>query len=82
MGGVDAIVFTAGIGENSPRCRQSVIDRISVLGAKLDKEANQTRGKEAILSTPDSKVAVLLIPTEEELMIARDVVRVANIKLD
>ena len=82
MGGVDAIVFTAGIGENSPRCRQSVIDRISVLGAKLDSEANQTRGKEAILSTPDSKVAVLLIPTEEELMIARDVVRVANIKLD
>ena len=81
MGGIDAIVFTAGIGENSPRCRQSVIDRIQVLGAKIDPEMNKLRGKEAILSTEDSKIKVLLIPTEEELMIARDVVRVAKIEL-
>ncbi|MBQ7277283.1 MAG: acetate kinase [Bacilli bacterium] len=81
MGGIDAIVFTAGIGENSPRCRRSVIDRIQVLGAKIDPEMNKLRGKEAILSTEDSKIKVLLIPTEEELMIARDVVRVAKIEL-
>lgn len=81
MGGIDAIVFTAGIGENSPRCRQSVIDRIQVLGAKIDPEMNKLRGKEAILSTEDSKVKVLLIPTEEELMIARDTVRVGKIDL-
>lgn len=81
MGGIDAIVFTAGIGENSPRCRQSVIDRIQVLGAKINPEMNKLRGKEAILSTEDSKVKVLLIPTEEELMIARDTVRVGKIDL-
>ena len=72
MGGVDAIVFTAGIGENCARAREQVIERVSVLGAKLDLEANNIRGEEKEISSKDSKVKVYLIPTEEELMIARD----------
>lgn len=79
MGGVDAIVFTAGIGENCARCREQVIERVSVLGAKLDLEANNVRGKEKEISAADSKVKVYLIPTEEELMIARDVMRLAKL---
>ena len=79
MGGVDAIVFTAGIGENCSRCREQVIERISVLGAKIDKEANNVRGVEKEVSAKDSKIKVYLIPTEEELMIARDVMRIAKL---
>ena len=79
MGGVDAIVFTAGIGENCSRCREQVIERISVLGAKIDYEANNVRGVEKEVSAKDSKIKVYLIPTEEELMIARDVMRIAKL---
>ena len=79
MGGVDAIVFTAGIGENCARCREQVIERVSVLGAKLDLEANNVRGVEKEISAKDSKVKVYLIPREEELMIARDVMRIAKL---
>ena len=81
MGGVDAIVFTAGIGENSFLNRKNVIERVSVLGAKIDNDVNEaksTRGNETLISTPDSKVKVYVIPTEEELMIARDVVRLTK----
>ena len=77
--GIDAIVFTAGIGENSPRMRQEVCDRLSVLGVKLDPEANKKRGEFSLISAPDSKIKVYLIPTNEELVIARDVVRLANL---
>ena len=73
MGGVDALVFTAGIGENSAPVRKMIIDRLSYFGIELDAEANQTRGQEIEISTSSSHVKALLIPTNEELMIARDV---------
>ena len=72
MNGVDALVFTAGIGENSIPMRDMICDDLGNLGIKLDVVKNKIRGKEAIVSRDDSKVAVLLIPTNEELMIARD----------
>lgn len=75
MDGVDVIVFTAGIGENAPMRRQSIIDGLSFLGAKIDPKANDVRGEERVISTDDSKVKILLIPTDEELMITRDVER-------
>ncbi|MGB3159986.1 MAG: acetate kinase [Carnobacterium sp.] len=75
LNGADAIVFTAGIGENSPETRQILIEGINWFGAEIDEEANKVRGKERIISTPDSKVKVLLIPTDEEIVIARDVER-------
>ena len=78
LNGADAIVFTAGIGENSPETRQIIIDGINWFGAEIDEEANKVRGKERIISTPDSKVKVLLIPTDEEIVIARDVERLRN----
>ncbi|MDO5707700.1 MAG: acetate kinase [Andreesenia angusta] len=72
MNGVDAIVFTAGVGENSPEDREYVCDALEYLGVKIDSEKNKVRGKETIISTDDSKVKVLVVPTNEELMIARD----------
>lgn len=73
MGGVDAIVFTAGIGENSIPVRQAIIDKLEYFDVSLDVEANKIRGKEVEISTKSSRVKALLIPTNEELMIARDV---------
>ena len=72
MGGVDAIIFTAGVGENDKGIRAAVCEGLEYMGVKLDAEANKQRGKELVLSTEDSKVKVLLIPTNEELMIAMD----------
>lgn len=72
MNGVDAIVFTAGIGENSPVVRKMVCDELSFLGVSIDDEKNSQRGQEIDVSTSDAKVRVLVIPTNEELMIARD----------
>ena len=72
MGGVDAIVFTAGVGENSVSQRLDIASGLEFMGVKMDAEANNCRGKEAVISAADSKVKVLLIPTDEELMIARD----------
>jgi acetate kinase len=74
MGGLDAICFTAGIGENAPEVRKDVIDAIKVLGITLDEEENQKRG-ERMISTADSKVKAFIIPTNEEVMIAREVLR-------
>ncbi|MCG8541026.1 MAG: acetate kinase [Clostridia bacterium] len=74
MGGVDAIVFTAGLGENSPVNREKICEGLEFMGVKLDREKNNIRGKETIVSTDDSKVKVLVIPTNEELMIAKDTV--------
>ena len=73
MGGADVIVFTAGIGENAPATRANIIKNFEFLGVKLDEERNNIRGEERIISTDDSKVKVILIPTDEELVIARDV---------
>ena len=72
LGGADAIVFTAGVGENSVGTRKQIIEGLSALGIKLDEEANDVRGKETLISSEDSSVKCYIIPTDEELMIARD----------
>ncbi|MGX6978818.1 acetate/propionate family kinase [Vagococcus elongatus] len=73
MNGVDAIVFTAGIGENAPVTRRNIINGISWFGCEIDDEKNNVKGVEREISTDDSKIKVFLIPTDEEVMIARDV---------
>ena len=78
MGGVDAIVFTAGIGENGPALREKVMRDMEFMGAKLDPAKNNIRGKEADVSADDSKVRVLVIPTDEEIVIARDTQTLVN----
>jgi acetate kinase len=75
LNGCDAICFTAGIGENASETRKLVVDRLTALGVELDVEQNLTRGKETVISKDTSKIKVLLIPTNEEVMIARDTVR-------
>ena len=77
LNGADAIIFTAGIGENSVTIRELVINGISWFGCNVDPEKN-VRGAEGVISTPDAKVKVLVIPTDEELVIARDVERFKN----
>jgi len=72
MNGVDAICFTGGIGENAGEFRQEVCDYLGFMGVKLDPVENEKRGEKLVLSAPDSKVLVLLIPTNEELAIARE----------
>ena len=72
LGGLDCLVFTAGVGENSASMRARICEGLEFLGVKLDPEKNNTRGKEAIISADDSKVTVWVIPTNEELMIAQD----------
>ena len=72
MGGVDAIIFTAGVGENGPDTRANVVSGLEFMGVKIDPEKNNTRGKEVDVATDDSKVRILVIPTNEELMIAMD----------
>ncbi len=72
MGGVDAIIFTAGLGENSAEMREEICKGLEFLGINIDKVKNNVRGKETDISTSDSKVKVFLIPTNEELLIARD----------
>ena len=72
LNGVDAIVFTAGIGENAAHIRSMVCDYLGFLGITIDEEKNAVRGKETEISTPDSKVSVFVIPTNEELAIARE----------
>ena len=73
MNGLDIIVFTAGVGENQASMRAAVCRDMDFMGVKVDEALNATiRGKEAVISTPDSKVKVVVIPTDEELMIASD----------
>ena len=74
MNGVDAICFTAGLGENDAAVRAKIVANLSYLGIEIDEEANNTRGKEIVISTADSKVKVLAIPTNEELAICRETV--------
>ena len=80
MGGCDMICFTAGLGENLIHHRKRIIDRLQVLGVKLDEEANNVYSEEKCISTPDSKIQVWIVPTNEEVMIARDTIRLANLK--
>ncbi len=78
MGGLDAVVFTAGVGENSASLRAKIMEGLEFLGLKLDPEKNNVRGKEAIISTDDSPNKILLIPTNEELVIALDTARLVR----
>lgn len=80
MGGVDAIVFTAGIGENAIDLRKKIVSGLEYLGLKLDEEKNKTRGEKAEISTADSSVNAFVIPTNEELVIARDTAKIAGLK--
>lgn len=79
MGGCDAICFTAGMGENLIHQRANILNRLGGLGVKLDEESNNIRGEERLITTADSKIKAFIIPTNEEVMIARDVVRVAKL---
>ena len=72
MNGVDAVIFTGGIGENAPEVRRDALTDADWLGIKLDPEANKSRGEIKKISAPDSKVEVWVVPTNEELLIARD----------
>ena len=72
LGGCDAIVFTAGVGENSISTRKQILDKLTVLGVKIDEKANDIRGVEQKITADDSSIPVYIIPTNEELMIARD----------
>ena len=72
MDGVDAIVFTAGLGENGKSMRKAVCEHLTYLGIEIDDAANSVRGKDIVISTPNSKVQVMVIPTNEELAIARE----------
>ncbi|WP_044063707.1 acetate/propionate family kinase [Hoylesella saccharolytica] len=76
MGGVDIIVWTAGVGENQVGTRLDACSHLEFLGIKIDEEANKVRGEETIISTPDSKVTVCVIPTDEELVIASDTMKI------
>ena len=78
MGGVDAIVFTAGVGENDPHTRAQICSGLEYMGVKIDAELNNVRGKDTEISAADSKVKVFLIPTNEELAIARDTNRLCG----
>ena len=78
MNGVDAIAFTAGVGENDAGTRARIASYLGYLGAKIDEEKNKVRGQETVISTDDSKVKLLLVPTNEELAIARETVRLAK----
>ena len=78
MNGVDAIAFTGGIGENDPDLREYICENLKFMGVKMDKEANRCRGKEVKISTEDSGVDVFVIPTNEELAIARDTLAIIS----
>ena len=76
IGGADAIVMTGGIGENSDEVRARIVNRLAALGIQLDRKANKVRGEVAVISAKGSKIPVVVLPTNEELMIARDTVKV------
>ncbi len=78
MDGVDVITFAGGVGENGIEVREEICNSLSFLGIKIDKEKNNCRGKEVEISTPDSKVKVFVVPTNEELMIARDTAEIVK----
>ena len=80
LGGVDIIVFTGGVGENQASCRSGACEGLEYMGVKLDLEKNKVRGEEAVISADDSKVKVVVIPTDEELMIASDTMAILNKK--
>lgn len=78
MNGVDLIAFTAGVGENNIDARAEICSYLGYLGVTIDAEANNKRGEEITISTPDSKVTVMVVPTNEELAIARETLRLVK----
>ena len=78
LGGLDALVFTAGIGENQPLVRKEIIDALGYMGMKCDVVANNVRGEERLITTEDSAIPAWIIPTNEELVIARDTLALAE----
>jgi acetate kinase len=78
LGGVDILVFTGGVGENQTETRKIVCEGLEFMGIKIDDEANKIRGEEALISTPDSLTKALVIPTDEEFMIALDTLNLLN----
>ena len=72
MGGIDVIVFTGGIGENQINVRKKICDYLNFMGVIIDEDANNVRGEEVLISKPESNIKAYIIPTNEELMIARD----------
>ncbi|MDO4650994.1 MAG: acetate kinase, partial [Eubacteriales bacterium] len=78
MNGVDVIAFTAGIGENDINVRAQIAERLSFLGAEFDPALNDFRGEERVISTPDSKIKLMVVPTNEELAICRDTVEIVG----
>ena len=78
MGGIDVLTFTAGVGEKGPISRQAICEQLEFLGAKIDNEKNKIRGEEAELSASDSKIKIYTIPTNEELMIARETLKLVK----
>ena len=81
MGGVDGGVFSAGVGENQTGLREEACKKLEYLGIKINKEVNdKVRGEEAIISTDDSKVKVVVVPTDEEIVIARDTMELVSKK--
>ena len=75
MGGIDVLTFTAGVGEKSPYCRENICKKLEFLGAKLDLNKNQVKGEESIISQNDSSIKICVVPTNEELMIARETMK-------
>mgnify|MGYP001072936743 FL=1 len=80
LGGVDIIVFTGGVGENQMNSRSDVCAGLEFLGVKVDPAKNKIRGVEAVVSTDDSRVKVVVVPTDEELMIASDTMNILSAK--
>jgi len=79
LGGVDAIIFTGGVGENQTDTREYVCEGLNFMGVKINKELNdKSHGKEVLISTPESTVKVVVIPTDEEFMIASDTLEIVN----
>lgn len=78
LNGIDVLTFTAGVGENGITTRKAICEYLGFMGVKIDDEKNQVRGKETLISAPDSKVQVWVIPTNEELMIAQDTAELVN----
>ena len=78
MKGIDYIIFTGGIGENQINIRKGICEKLEFMGVKLDLDENNMRGEEKVISTPDSKVKVYVIPTNEELMIAKETMRLVG----
>ena len=78
MNGIDIITFTAGVGEKSPYCRELICKQLEFLGAKLDLSKNEIKGEEAVISTDNSKIVLCVVPTNEELMIAKETEKIIN----